>query len=50
MADYTDIKLGASIELGHGFAAEAAWVGADKKRFWGDVNDGRVVLTLSKSL
>ena len=50
VADYTDIKLGASIELGHGFSAEAAWVGADKGRFWGDVNDGRVVLTLSKSL
>lgn len=50
VADYTDLKLGASVELGHGFTAEAAWVAADQKRFWGDVNDGRVVLTLSKSL
>lgn len=50
VADYTDYKLGASLGLGSGFNAEAAWVGADKGRFWGDVNDGRVVLTLSKSL
>jgi len=48
--NYSDYKLGASFDLGSGFAFEGAYVGASKKSDWGDVNKGRVVLTLSKSL
>lgn len=49
--NYTDYKLGASFDLGSGFAVEGAYVGATKKGEdeWGDVNKGRAVLTLSKS-
>jgi uncharacterized protein (TIGR02001 family) len=48
--NYSDYKLGVGFDLGSGFAFEGAYVGATKKADWGDVNKGRVVLTLSKSL
>jgi uncharacterized protein (TIGR02001 family) len=48
--NYQDYKLGAGFDLGNGFAAEAAVVGATKKDDWGDLNKTRFVLTLSKSL
>ncbi len=48
--NYSDYKLGAGFDLGSGFGMEAAYVAATKKSDWGDVNKGRVVLTLSKAL
>ena len=48
--NYQDYKIGAGFDLGSGFAAEAAFVGANKKDDWGDGNKSRFVLTLSKSL
>jgi len=48
--NYTDYKVGASFDLGSGFAVETSYVGATKKDDWGDVNKSRVVVTLSKSL
>ncbi len=48
--NYTDYKFGAGFDIGSGFGLEAAYVGATKKSDWGDVNKGRVVLTLSKAL
>lgn len=48
--NYNDYKVGVGFDLGSGFAAEAAVVGASEKAFWGDINKSRVVLTLSKAL
>lgn len=48
--NFTDYKLGADLDLGAGFTAALAYVGATKKADWGDVNKSRVVLTLSKAL
>lgn len=48
--NYNDYKLSAGWDLGKGFGAEVAYVGATKKSDWGDVNKSRIVFTLSKSL
>lgn len=48
--NYNDYKLSAGWDLGNGFGAEVAYVGATKKNAWGDVNKSRLVFTLSKSL
>lgn len=48
--NYTDYKLGATKDLGNGFSASAAWVGADKDKQWAGVNKDRFVLTLTKSM
>jgi len=52
--DYTDYKLGVTYDMsafaGSGTSAAIAYVGANKKGFWGDVNKGQVILTLSKAL
>lgn len=48
--NYTDYKLGVGYDMGSGFTLEGAYVGATKKAEWGDLNKGRAVLTLSKSL
>jgi uncharacterized protein (TIGR02001 family) len=48
--NYEDYKVGAGFDLGNGFGAELAYVGATKKSDWGDINKGRVVFTISKSL
>lgn len=50
LVNYTDYKLGVGFDLGNGFGAEAAVVGASNKADWGDINKSRVVLTLSKAL
>jgi uncharacterized protein (TIGR02001 family) len=47
---YWDYKIGATYDLGSGFSGAAALVGADHGYFYGVVNRGRVVLTLSKSM
>jgi len=51
---YYDYKLGLTYDLsavaGSGVSVAAAYVGANKKGFYGDVNKGRVILTLSKAM
>lgn len=52
--NYYDYKIGLTYDLssavGAGTSAALAYVGANKKGFYGDVNKGRVIFTLSKSL
>jgi len=52
--DYTDYKIGLTYDMsayvGPGTSAAIAYVGANKKGFYGDLNKGQVILTLSKSL
>ncbi|MFO1218845.1 MAG: TorF family putative porin [Burkholderiaceae bacterium] len=49
-ANYTDYKLGATYDFGGGLTLAGAFVGADKKNVYGDINKGRVIVTLGKSL
>jgi uncharacterized protein (TIGR02001 family) len=48
--NYSDYKLGAGWDMGSGFGLELAYIGANKRSAWGDVNKSRIVFTLSKSL
>lgn len=48
--NYTDYKLGVTYDLGSGFSAAGALVGATKKDFYGDFNKARVIFTLSKTM
>jgi uncharacterized protein (TIGR02001 family) len=48
--DYTDYKLGATYDFGSGLSLAGAYVGANKKGFWGDINKGRLIVTLTKVL
>ncbi len=48
--NYTDYKLGATYDLGNGLSLAGAYVGADKKNVYGDINKGRVIVTLSKAM
>jgi len=52
--DYTDYKIGLTYDMsafaGSGASAAIAYVGANKKGFYGDINKGQVILTLSKAL
>jgi uncharacterized protein (TIGR02001 family) len=50
LVNYTDYKLGATYDLGSGMSVSGAFVGANKKDVWGDVNKGRLVIALSKAL
>jgi uncharacterized protein (TIGR02001 family) len=48
--NYTDYKLGVTYDVGAGFTAAAAYVGATKKSYFGDINKARVILTVAKSM
>jgi len=48
--NYTDYKVGADFGLPGGFTAGIAYVGANKKGTYGDLNKARVIATLSKAL
>jgi len=48
--NYDDYKVGATFDLGSGFSAAGAYVGATKKDVYGDINKGRVILTLTKTM
>ena len=48
--DFDDYKAGVTFALPYGFALNAAYAGANKKGFYGDINKGRFIATLSKSL
>ena len=50
LANYVDYKLGATYDLGSGFSAAAAYVGANKKDAWGDVNKGRLIVSITKAM
>ena len=47
---YMDYKLGATYDLGNGFSAAGAFVGANKKNFYGDLNKGRVIVSITKAM
>lgn len=49
-ANYTDYKLGATYDLGKGLSIAGAFVGANKKNVYGDVNKARAIVTLSKAM
>jgi len=46
--NYLDYKLGVTYDLGSGYSAAGAIVGANKRSFYGDVNKARVIFTISK--
>ena len=48
--NYTDYKLGATYDLGNGLSIAGAFVGANKKNVYGDINKGRAIVTLSKAM
>ena len=48
--NYVDWKIGVTYDLGSGFSAAAAAVGASKKSFYHDANSTRAIITLSKTL
>ncbi len=50
LEDYTDYKLGATYDFGGGLTLSGAYVGANKKGVWGDINKGRLVVALSKAM
>ena len=54
LKSYYDYKVGLTYDLstvaGPGVTVAAAYVGANKKDFYGDINKGRVILTLSKAM
>jgi uncharacterized protein (TIGR02001 family) len=48
--NYSDYKFGLDYDLGSGFTAGAAVVGASKKDQIGDVNKSRLVFTITKAM
>lgn len=50
LVNYTDYKLGATYDLGKGMSVSGAYVGANKKDVWGDINKGRLVVALTKAM
>jgi uncharacterized protein (TIGR02001 family) len=48
--NYWDYKLGLTFDLGSGFSAAAAYVGANRKSTFGDINKGRAIFTVAKSI
>jgi uncharacterized protein (TIGR02001 family) len=48
--NYTDYKLGATYDLGSGFSLAGAWIGANKRSTYGDINKARFIVTLTKAM
>lgn len=48
--NFYDYKAGVTYDLGQGFSAAAALVGANKSGFYGDFNKPRAILTISKTM
>ena len=46
--NFTDYKLGVTYDLGSGFSAAGALVGATKKDYYGDGNKARVIFMISR--
>jgi uncharacterized protein (TIGR02001 family) len=49
LENYVDYKLGVTYDLGTGFSAAAAVVGANKKSTYGVINQPRAIVTLTKA-
>ena len=47
---FLDWRIGATYDLGQGFSAAGAVVGASKKSFYGEINSTRFIATLSKTM
>ena len=47
---FYDYKIGLTYDIGSGFTAAGAVIGASKKSYYGDYNKTRVVATISKAL
>ncbi len=50
VVNYYDYKVGLTYDLGSGFSVAGAYVGANKKDTYGDINKGRAILTITKSM
>lgn len=50
LPNFWDWKLGATYDLGNGFAVAGAAVGANKKAFYGNTNKTRLVVSITKSM
>jgi uncharacterized protein (TIGR02001 family) len=50
MPNYWDYKVGVTYDMGSGFSLAGAYVGADKTSFYGDINKGRVIVTITKAM
>lgn len=50
LANYVDYKVGATYDIGSGFSAAAAYAGGNKKDAWGDVNKGRLIVSVTKAM
>ena len=48
--NFYDYKLGVTYDLGSGFSAAGAVVGASKRSFYGDINKPRAIFTISKTM
>jgi uncharacterized protein (TIGR02001 family) len=48
--NFYDYKVGVTYDLGSGLSAAAAYVGANKKSFYGEVNQARAIFTVSKTM
>ncbi len=48
--NYVDYQLGGAYDFGDGLSLSALVAGATKKRFFGDANKARLILTLTKTL
>ena len=48
--NYVDYSLGGAYDFGGGLSLGAAVAGANKKAFFGDVNQSRLIVTLTKTL
>ncbi len=48
--NFWDYKAGVTYDLGSGLSGAAALAGANKRGFYGDINESRVILTISKTI
>ena len=48
--DYTDYSLALGYDLGDGYSVKGAFVGANKKAVYGDINKNRLVVTFAKAM
>ena len=50
LPNYYDYKIGLTYEVLPGLSVAGAYVGANKKDYFGDINKPRVILSISKSM
>ncbi|HET7792787.1 MAG TPA: TorF family putative porin [Rhizobacter sp.] len=49
-ANYWDYKVGLTYDIGAGFSAAGAYVGGTKTDHYGDINKGRLIVSITKSM